>query len=334
MSVDPLELPATPQRVRSAARGAKLPERTTKRALEIVTASPDRDAWHHFLTRTFALLGAGLVLAGVVCFVAYNWARVGRFGKFGVIELAIVAATLVGWRKLPRLSGQIALTCAAVLVGPLFAVYGQTYQTGADPYGLFLTWFVVIIPWVVAARFSALWVIALALLDLALTLFWFQVIGTRSLSQMLLLPLTLGVLHAVVLYCWEWQFRRVPPVLDEEWAPRLVAATGLLALWTGAVASVVGFREASLPGMVCLIGLAGAIAAIYRYYRTVRADRFMVTVAIGTGMALVTVAAGRVIFDALDLEVLGFFLMTGFVIGQITLGLGWFRGSRRRTGDT
>jgi uncharacterized membrane protein len=265
--------------------------------------------------------------------VAYNWSRVGRFGKFGVIELAIVAAALIGWRRLPRLSGQLAITGASVLVGPLFAVYGQTYQTGADPYGLFLTWFVVILPWVVAARFSALWVIALALLDLALALFWFQVIGTRSLSQTLLLPLLLGTLHALAVACWEWQFRRPEAWLAEQWAPRLVAATGLVALWAGAATCVIEFTNSSLPGMLAVLALAGAIAGIYHYYRKARPDRFMVSVGIGTGMALITVGVGRLIFDGLDLEVLGFFLMTGFVVWEITLGLSWFRGSRPRGGD-
>src|SRR5918999_490511 len=140
MPPDPLLLPANPHRVRAAAQPAALPPPALDRALEIATATPDHSAWHRFLSRTLALLGTALILAGVVCFFAYNWDRLGRFGKLGLIETGIVAAALVAWWRLPRVSGQIALTAAAVLVGPLLAVYGQTYQTGADPYGLFLTW--------------------------------------------------------------------------------------------------------------------------------------------------------------------------------------------------
>ncbi len=39
----------------------------------------------------------------------------------------------------------------------LLAVYGQTYQTGADPYELFFGWAILIIGWVAISRFAPLW---------------------------------------------------------------------------------------------------------------------------------------------------------------------------------
>jgi uncharacterized membrane protein len=296
--------------------------------LELAAATPGGDAWRLFLARALALLGAGLLLAGAVCFVAYNWARVGRFGKFALIEAVIVAAALLAWRKLPRLTGQLALTAAAVLVGPLLAVFGQTYQTGADPYGLFLTWFAVIIPWVIAARFAGLWIIAIALLDVALILFWFQVLDGTRLSDVVFLPLVIAAIHTSALVAWEWQARRPRPWLDEVWAARVVAVTGFLALWIAGAVFIVESSRAGFPGIVGVLSLAGAIAIVYHYHRRVRHDRFMVAVAIGTGMALVTVAIGRILFNTLDLDVLGFLLMAAFVVWEITLGLSWFRGSR------
>ena len=103
MSADPLELTATPHRVRVAVGGAQLSDRALARALDIATATPSEAEWGRFLSRALALLGAGLVLAGVICFVAYNWSRVGRFGKFGVMELAI--------RKLDHVSSDRGYRC-------------------------------------------------------------------------------------------------------------------------------------------------------------------------------------------------------------------------------
>ncbi len=73
----------------------------------------------------------------------------------------------------------MALFAAAVLVGPLLGVYGQTYQTGADPWGLFAFWALLILPWVVVAHFTALWILTIALLDTALVLYWIQVASSR-----------------------------------------------------------------------------------------------------------------------------------------------------------
>ena len=46
------------------------------------------------------------------------------------------------------------LTIAVLSVGALMALFGQTYQTGADPWQLFFNWAVVIIPFVLISRFT------------------------------------------------------------------------------------------------------------------------------------------------------------------------------------
>lgn len=324
MSADPLELRATPARVRSAVRAAGLSDDALNRALDFSIGTPPPGAWRRFLSGALAFLGAGLVLAGVVCFVAYNWDRIGRFGKFALIELAIAAATLLAWRTLPRLSGQVALLAAAVLVGPLLAVHGQTYQTGADPYGLFLTWFVLIIPWVIVSRFSALWVVAIGLLDVSLVLFAGQVIGLIRPREFLFVPLAIAALHGAGLACWEWQLRRDRPWLDERWAVRVVAVLGFVALWIAAATFVFVDVSAGAAGVIGVIGLAAAIAGVLHYYRRIRVDQFMVTLAVLAGMAWVTALAGRLIMKV-DLGALGFFVMAAFVIMEITLGVKWYR---------
>ena len=326
---DPLDRTTTPHRLRAAMATSGFGTPAIERAMELATSTPDEKAWRVFLSRTLALLGSVLLLAGAICAVAYNWTRIGRFGKFALIEAVIVIAALTGWYLLPKLSGRLALFGAAVLVGPLLAVYGQTYQTGADPYGLFLTWAGLIVPWVIVARFSLLWILLIGLLDVGMMLWWSQVVGTEDLPA---LPLAIAALHGIALIAWEWQLARPRPWLDERWAAYVVAAGGFAALTIGSSVFIVEDRDAGLAGIASLVLLAGAITAAFHHYRRVRTDLLMVTLAGMSGLVVLAVFVGRIIFDWLDLEVFGFLLMTAFVIAEITFGLQWFRGARAEAG--
>ena len=329
MPTDPLHLPATPFRVRAAAEAAGLSPRALERALEIATATPSRADWHRFLSRTLTLLGAALVLAGIVCFFAFNWNRIGRFGKLGLIEVSIVCAALVGWWRLPRLSGQIAITAAAVLVGPLLGVIGQAYQTGADPYNLFVTWALVIIPWVIAARFTTLWVVEVVLLDVALTLWWSQVVSPNVADTWVARFVVIAVVHATAVVVWEWQIRRAKPWLSERWAAHELALAGFIALTIAAAWFILEpddyARRFNVAGAVGLAGLVASIASAFWYYRLRRPDRFMVTVAGAAGLALAAVIVGRVVIADLELEALGWLVLAVFVVAEITYGLRWLR---------
>lgn len=323
----PLELPATTRRVRAIARAASLDDAALQRGLALATETPSPDEWRTFLSRALALLGAGLVLSGIVCFVAYNWDRIGRFGKFALLELAIIGAVGVAWRK-PGISGEIALFSAAVLVGPLFAIYGQTYQTGADPYGLFLTWLLVTVPWLLASRFSATWLLAMVLLQTTIVLYWIQVVNPREARVGLYLPAILGVLDFAALAAWQWQWERAQRAwLREPWFQRVLAGAGLYTLLIPAIALAFGGREVGVPGVLGLVGLAGAIAALWRFHGE-RADRYMLTIAATSGMVWITALAGRIVFKELGLGVSGALIMAGFVIWQITIGLKWYRSMR------
>lgn len=292
------------------------------RALAIVESTPGTPAWHRFLSRVLLLLGAGLVLSGVVCFVAYNWDRVGPFAKFGAVELAIVVAAIVGWRTLPRLSGQVALAAAAVLVGPLLALYGQVYQTGADPYGLFLGWLVLILPWVAAAQFAPLWVFALGLLDASVLLYWGQVLERGMLHDAL--PVVIGGIHALALVAYE-----VQRTLTIRRTAHLIATVGFAALFIGASIWVLdGQRNAAQT--LGLVAFAVSIAVAFQFYRRVRPDRFIVTIAVAAGLAWIAVGAGKVVFDTMHLEVGGAFVMALVVLGEVALGLRWYRASAER----
>ena len=308
-------------------RAIPLDDAALQRGLGITTESPDARSWRAFLSRTLLILGAGLVLAGVVCFVAYNWSRVGRFGKFALIDLAIIGAAVYAWRAIPKLTGEIALFAAAVLVGPLLAVYGQTYQTGADPYGLFATWALIVLPWVVASRFSATWVLALVLIDTAIVLYWGQVIGARETRDLLWLPLTIGAIHFGALAAWEWQRRLSSPWLTERWAQRLLAVFALYAWWLIAAVTVVASSRVGPAGYLGTALFGGAVAGMLRYYRR-PPDLYMLTTAVASAMALGTVIVGKILFEVIRLQFFGMMLLASLVVWEITLGIKWYKRMR------
>jgi uncharacterized membrane protein len=320
--MDLLDLPATPSRMRVAADAAGAPPSAVRQALTLAAASPSSRDWGQFLTGALLLLGAGLLLSGIVCFFAFNWADLGRFAKFGVLQAAVAICAGLGWWKLPNLSGRVALFAAAVLVGPLLGVYGQTYQTGADPWGLFFFWALLILPWVVAAHFTALWILTIALLDTALVLYWIQVVELTE-KDLFMLFVWLAAIHLTAVAAWEVQRRRVRPWLDEEWAPRLLVATAFLMLLVPAIGLVLDFEigETSGTGLV----IWAAVAAVFAYYSRIREDLFMLTSAGGSVMTVLTFIVGRLIFKELKLEMFGGLLMAMILIAEVTLGVAWLR---------
>ena len=142
-------------------------------ALALGEVLPTSKSWRMFVDRLLLFSGALALAAAVIFFLAYNWDAMGRFAKFGLVEALIVIALAAYWRLgAERLAGKAALTVAALLVGALFALFGQTYQTGADPWQLFANWALMILPWVIIARLAALWIVWLALLNTALGLYF------------------------------------------------------------------------------------------------------------------------------------------------------------------
>ena len=136
---------------------------------------PDRQQWLAILERTLLQIGTTLTLSGVVFLFAYNWAELHHFAKFGLLfALMFVALGNAHWHGLDTHLGRASLLGAAVTPGVLLAVYGQAYQTGADPYSLFLGWALVIAPWVWISRNTALWVLLLILVNFGWSLFWVE----------------------------------------------------------------------------------------------------------------------------------------------------------------
>ena len=108
-----------------------------------------------WLPRGVAVLAAALGGLGVVMWIAANWASVGRVGHFALLQ-GLVLMMGVGAALKPAARGPLGLL-ALLGIGALFAYFGQTYQTGADPWQLFALWAVLALPLCWGARSDVLW---------------------------------------------------------------------------------------------------------------------------------------------------------------------------------
>ena len=128
-------------RLRALRDQGLLDDRAVARGVALATTSPDAASWCRAIDLYLLVLGSALCLAGVVFFFAFNWAGMHHFAKLGLVAAGVAgSASYAATRGLSRRSGQAALIAATVLVGPFWAVFGQAYQTGADPWNLFALW--------------------------------------------------------------------------------------------------------------------------------------------------------------------------------------------------
>lgn len=156
-------------------RHSNVTEQTIERALK-ENIYHDKAMWQKFLRLFFITLGIGFTTAGIIFFFAYNWADLNKFAKLGLTEILVIAATLIVFLpKINNTTRNIVLTGSSFLVGVLFAVFGQIYQTGANSYDFFLAWTLFITLWVVVSNFAPLWLLYIVLLNTTFFLYTEQV---------------------------------------------------------------------------------------------------------------------------------------------------------------
>lgn len=325
MTHDPLDLTATPERLRALAEAGTLTPQALERALRLSVATPERPSWWRFLSTVLLGFGSLLVLSGVIYFFAFNWAALHRFGKMGLLLGALLLSALAAWRLGETLAGQFALLFAAVLVGPLLAVYGQAYQTGADPYELFLGWGLLILPWVALARFGPLWLLMLLLVDTGLFLYGVQVVDGEGTVLTLVIALVNGTAWAV----HELFATRGVPWLRGRWLPRVLAMMTMAPLLALATFTTAVPREADSASRVALGLLLVAMVATYVYHRRMRPELFLLTLDAVSVMTLVTTLVGRVLFKSSRFDAALFFLMGLLIIGEVGLAVWWLRAESR-----
>jgi len=118
-----------------------------------------------------AALGVTLMLAATMWFFAANWVGMGRFPKLGLICGVLVGTYGIGGWLQYRHGGQPLLARLLILSGAFsfgigLALIGQLYNSHANSYTLFLTWFVPVALLFQALRFPTLAVLCVLLANL------------------------------------------------------------------------------------------------------------------------------------------------------------------------
>ena len=277
---------------------------------------PTAAEWHAFRTRLLQAVGLGSVGAGLLFFVAANWQAWGLAGRFGLLEaglLLCVAAAL--WQPPPARIGQAALLLATLFTGALLALFGQSYQTGADVHELFFTWALLALPFAVAALSGVVWAVWWVVLDVGLALlcgglsldhFFWRFLGGLSPDRatLLMLPCAANLLGAgLFLAIGRTRFADAAPA----WLVRFLLAVGI-GYGTAASLPVTSDHGASVIALYAVISLAIAAGA-----RAWREDLFPLTVLAASWIAISTTWLGHLLQWN---DIGAFFLLTVWVIGS------------------
>lgn len=161
-----------------------LPLKNAEAAATHLEVYPNKRTWLEFFDKALLIIGAVALVLSLVFFIAYNWQHMGKMGKFALVEVALVITIALyvtlsfrplrqnrQFRQRFQLIRQLLLLIASIITGSLLALFGQVYQTGADTWQLFFAWALLITPWVVIARFPALWLLWLGLVNAFLLLY-------------------------------------------------------------------------------------------------------------------------------------------------------------------
>jgi uncharacterized membrane protein len=322
METNPLELPATTDRLKSLTEQGHLSNIALERALFLAEYLPGPMAWRKFLDMALLVLGAAFTLSGILFFFAYNWADLPYFVKFGLVEAGIIGATgLAFYLGLDGLPGKISLSGAALLVGILLAVFGQIYQTGADAYQLFLGWSLLVVGWVAISRFDALWLGWLVLLNLTLITYWNQAIGEGDSPALFV---ALAGLDTLALLVWEYGHWRGIPWLQHRWLAWLITPAIFIFLVLPTLEFIfTNFREGLFLFLAPLFYLAFTIFALI-FYQKVSKDLFILTL---TALSLIVVLTAALIkvFDIDFDNAFILLLMSLIIIGETALAVFWLR---------
>lgn len=176
------------------------------RAMEFCGFRPDGNAWLAYWRQLCLLGGALFFVAGVVCFIAWNWGEMSPLARMALTGAVVggsgLASVLLGPDT--RL-GRVLLLVCGLCIGPMLAVFGQTYQTGAELWELFRVWTVLLVLLALAGRQTGLWFAAWLAANMFGALWLGRGLASPldALGQTIIVSEWLVVIACAVV-CWEW----------------------------------------------------------------------------------------------------------------------------------
>lgn len=303
---------------------------TIERAKELAEIKPAPQAWIHFFNQLFVWLGSLAFSLSLIFFFAYNWADLGRFAKFAVIEICLVAFAVV-YIKAERykLVANAAMIVSCLLVGALLALFGQTYQTGADTWQLFASWLAIITPWVVVARLIPAWVLWLALSNISVALYF----NTFSVNHFLLFSFAdsdswaLFLLNTSALCVWQF-LSASQAWMQRKWMLHLLGTTsGIIITYIVWSSLLDSSSDIAMP----LLVWGASLASVYYFYRRRTLDLFMLA---GGCLSVVLITVTFVAQSIQGIDDLAYFLiLTMVVVVPGLIAAVWLKNVQREERD-
>lgn len=228
-------------------------------------------SWAKYLGLLALIIGAGFLSSGIVTWLAANWSGFSKFQKlYGtqtVFALLLLLSMGFYWYQKHKLkSPNFAVPSAvmafigAVLIGALFALIGQIYQTGADLWQLFALWTVLQIPLLLALPNVAAFILFAVTTHVSFALFIKQ--ENYFLYADYIVDLIYIAISLVFLLISEVFSQRLH---DSQWRvlPKLAAIGVVIAILMGALSSYDWLKQYAVIGIV--LGSIGMF--VYRRWR-------------------------------------------------------------------
>jgi len=223
------------------------------------------DALRRWLWPAVAVIAAALVGLGVILWLAANWETLGRAGRFALLQ-GVIVVMCAGAALRPTLRSPLGLV-ALLVIGGLFAYFGQTYQTGADAWQLFAVWAVLALPLCFGARSDVLWAPWALVAMTAISLWIYAHTGHRWRVEPQDLPVFLAAWAASGLVV-----ASLSPALSQftgagPWAMRGAVTLMAISMTTGALGALF-FRNVAphYPLALVLFAVAAAILSQRRFF--------------------------------------------------------------------
>jgi uncharacterized membrane protein len=275
-------------------------------------------SWGLWSSRLLLVIGVSLILAGLLYFFAFNWARITPAVKLGSVELAIIACLAAAYGYgLDHLGGKISLLSASVLLGGFLAVFGQIYQTGADAYTLFMMWAILIAAWVVIAEFAALWAVWLVVTNLFLALYWDQAAQPNAETEALITSI-LAAFNLTFLGLREYFAHNGVSWLAERWTRIILVIAVLVYLLIPTITYITEPGRASWSVVSGALFGVTAHAALFALYRYRLPDLWTRSAVLLSSCIIVEVAAVRLLAEIFERDTRAAFF---FFAGVMTIGI-------------
>ncbi len=313
---------------------------------------PSKRTWLIFFDKALLIIGTVALVLSLVFFIAYNWQSLGKIGKFSLVEGALVITIALyvslSFRRQFQLIRQLLLLIASIITGSLLALFGQIYQTGADTWQLFFAWAILITPWVVIARFPALWLLWLGLINAFLLLYLdvanlqFIKYSLQNVSQVAILAL----FNFIAFYSWligfdnktssstPYLFHRINVKKSTaqinsaqtnsslHWSTYVVGLLSTFFMTYLAIVTVFdnGNIWATLIATIVWLGWCGFM--LWQFYQR-RLDLLMLTYLSFSIIIVVMFRVGKWLLD--DFEGGGFLLLALLLVGMSSAAVVWLR---------